>query len=74
MEARSMSRFLRKDDIKELAEVLLGTDDSIEIGLSQIGIDPDEFDNDDIDFIDDSLNDTGLKYNVDQNEWLPITL
>ena len=36
-----MDRFITKDEITDLANVLLGTDDSLSLGLSQIGIDPD---------------------------------
>jgi len=69
-----MSRFIRDEDIRELAEVLLGTEDSIEIGLSQVGIDPDDLSDKDIRQIKRELRDAGLKYDRDLNEWISLSL
>jgi len=68
-----MSRFIRDEDIRELAEVLLGTEDSIEIGLSQVGIDPDDLSDKDIRQIKRELRDAGLKYDRDLNEWISLS-
>jgi hypothetical protein len=54
------SRFVTSEELEDLADVLCGTDDSIEVGLSQIGIDPDLFDEDDIKAIQRELKRLGL--------------
>lgn len=64
------NRFLTRDDLLELREALLGTDDGIEIGLSTIGIDPDEFDEGDFDFIEERLDDLGLEFCEDEDQWV----
>lgn len=65
----AVERFITDGDIEELAELLIGTDDDIEIGLSQLGIDPDGFSPDDLDDIWDYLHEHGVRLNGDTGTW-----
>lgn len=64
-------RFLRTEDVEELARELEGTEDTVEIGLSQIGIDPDGFGPRDIAFVTRRLA-RYITFDEDANEWVRV--
>jgi hypothetical protein len=60
-------RFLRREDLADLRGLLIGSDDTIEEGLSQLGIDPDDFELSDIRAI---KRDLGLTYDKEECCWV----
>jgi len=64
----TMHRFITKDELVTLAEVLLGTDDDLEIGISQVGLDPDELSTSDLGLIRRKLARKGIIQD-DEGTW-----
>jgi hypothetical protein len=59
-----MYRPLSHSDIVDLAEYLFGTEESAEIGLSELGFDPDLYPE-----IDEWLSEVGLVRDRDSETW-----
>jgi hypothetical protein len=57
-------RPLSKSDLVDLAEYLYGTDESVEIALSELGFDPDSYPE-----IEDWLREIGLVRDLDSSTW-----
>jgi len=67
--APPVERIIRQDDIEALADVLVDTDDSLSIGLSQVGIDPDEMSAGDRAYVVQALKDIGVRFNKHLSCW-----
>lgn len=62
-------RFITFNQVEELADLLVGTDDSVELGLSQIGLDPDELSADDFEAVRSQLEEFGVQYDEENDCW-----
>lgn len=63
-------RFFTRRDLTELRDELMDTSDDIRTGLSVIGIDPNQFDDEDIKHIVAQLAEMGLEFSEGLGEWV----
>jgi len=66
----TMDRVLTQDDLESLARTLEDTDDTIECGLSMIGIDPDEMEGEIDNIALDLEEKLGFVFDEDLNSWV----